>query len=68
MAVCKFCRKDIVWMKEGRKNVPVNGDGSVHRCEEMQKTLKSIRQIDINTLSQEEIQKYEEGINKRSKK
>lgn len=67
MAVCKFCRKEIVWMKEGRKNVPVDGDGTVHRCEEMKNTLKSIRQLDRTSLSPEEIKKYEEAINKSTK-
>ncbi len=68
MAMCKFCRKDITWMKDGRRNVPINSDGGVHRCEEMQNSMKSIKQIEISSLSTDEIKKYEMAINAKSKK
>lgn len=63
MAVCKFCQKEITWMKDGRKNVPVEGDGTVHRCDEMKNSLKSLKKIEVKTLSPEEIAQYEQGIN-----
>jgi MoaA/NifB/PqqE/SkfB family radical SAM enzyme len=65
VATCKFCKKEITWLKEGRKNVPVESDGTVHKCEEFEKSLKSIRQLDKGSLSPEEIAKYEQGINKK---
>ena len=65
MAICKFCQKEIMWTKEGRKNVPVNMDGGLHRCDEMKNSLKSIKTLDRGSLSEEEIKKYEEAINKK---
>ena len=67
MAICKFCQKEITWLKEGRKNVPVEGDGAVHRCDEMRNSMKSVRKIDPSSLSAEEIKKYEEAANKAAK-
>ena len=68
MAKCKFCQKEITWVKEGRKNVPIDPDGGIHRCEEMMKTLKSTKKIEVTSLSPEEIAKYEQGINEKAKK
>ena len=68
MASCKYCRKDIAWIKEGRKNVPIEGDGTTHRCEEMQTSLKSMKTISLNTLSPEQIKKYEDSINQKVQK
>ncbi len=65
MAKCKFCNKEIVWMKDGRKNVPVEIDGAKHECEEFQKSRQSTKTFDRTTLSPEEIAKYEEAINKK---
>ncbi|MFZ8932633.1 MAG: hypothetical protein ACO20H_10290 [Bacteriovoracaceae bacterium] len=65
MAKCKYCLKEITWMKEGRKNVPVEGDGTLHRCDEMMNTIKSTKRMDRGSLSAEEIKKYEEAINKK---
>ena len=55
-------------MKEGRKNVPVEGDGTVHRCDEMKNSLKSLKKVEVTTLSAEEIAKYEQGINQANDK
>ena len=68
MATCKFCRKEITWVKEGRKNVPIEGDGTVHSCEEMKKTMESIRLHDKSSISPEEIKRYEDAINSRRDK
>jgi ribosomal protein L34E len=65
MANCKFCGKEIVWVKEGKRNRPVESDGTIHSCEEMKKSLGSIKSIKPSTLSKEEIEKYEQGINKK---
>jgi len=68
MAVCKFCGKEIVWVKEGRRNRPVEVDGALHSCEEMKKSMGSIKTITPSSLTKEEIEKYEQGINKKKKK
>ena len=68
MAMCKYCQKDITWMKDGRKNVPVENDGSVHRCDEMINSRNSFRKIERTSLSAEEIKKYEESMNQHTNK
>ena len=68
MAICKFCNKEITWLKEGRKNVPVEMDGTVHRCNEMINSRKSLKKMDRGSLSPEEIAKYEQAINNAVKK
>jgi hypothetical protein len=67
MAVCKFCQKEVTWLKEGRKNIPVEGDGTRHKCEQMMNSLKSTKTLDRGSLSPEEIKKYEEAINSKTK-
>ena len=44
MAHCRYCGKEITWLKDGRKSIPVEGDGAQHACEEYKKTRKSIKQ------------------------
>jgi hypothetical protein len=63
MAKCKFCGKEISWLKEGRKFSPIEGDGTVHKCDQMLSSMKSIKKMDRGSLSPEEIKKYEEAIN-----
>lgn len=63
MANCKFCQKEITWLKEGYKNIPVEGDGTRHSCDKMQNALKSTRTIERTSLSAEEIAQYEQSIN-----
>ncbi|MBT3586277.1 MAG: hypothetical protein HN509_15325 [Halobacteriovoraceae bacterium] len=68
MAQCKFCGKSIVWMKEGRKNTPVEEDGTPHTCKEMQDSRKSLKKIEPTSLSKEEIARYEAAINEQAEK
>ncbi len=68
MAKCKFCLKEITWMKDGRKNVPVDQDGGIHSCEEMQNSRRSLKKLEVTSLSPEEIAKYEKSINDKAKK
>lgn len=68
MARCKYCQKEVTWMKEGRKNVPVEADGGIHKCEQMIKMRSSLRTIQPTSLSPEEIAKYEEAMNNQKKK
>ncbi|MEK6624258.1 MAG: hypothetical protein AABY86_04785 [Bdellovibrionota bacterium] len=68
MAMCKFCSKEITWFKEGRKNIPLNADGGTHSCEQMKRSLSSVRTIEREALSPEEIARYEKQINTPKKK
>lgn len=68
MANCRFCNKEITWTKEGRKNVPVESDGTVHDCEIFAKSRASTKNINPTTLSAEEIAKYENAINDEAQK
>lgn len=68
MAKCKYCQKEVTWMKEGRKNVPVEGDGGIHKCEQMVKMRTSLKKLEVTSLSPEEIAKYEQGINDKAAK
>ena len=63
MASCKFCQKEITWMKDGRKNIPVEHDGTQHRCDEMMNARSSLVKIERTALSPEEIKRYEEAMN-----
>lgn len=65
MAKCKFCGDEITWIKEGRKNQPICGDGSVHKCEQMISSMKSFKKLDRSSISPEEIARYEAQINKK---
>ena len=70
LALCKFCGKSIAWLKSGRKNIPIEDDGTTHECEEFKKAQVSIKKIPTSSLSPDEIKRYEEAINtaKTSKK
>jgi hypothetical protein len=63
MSKCKYCGKDITWMREGRKSTPVDSDGTPHHCEEMQKSRDSLKSVDRTAISPEELAKYEQAIN-----
>ena len=65
MANCKYCGKEIVWMKDGKKNVPVENDGAAHECEEFKNARKSFKKFDRTSLTPEEIKQYEDSINKK---
>jgi len=60
MSKCKFCGKEGTWIKQGRKNILVEGNGTTHRCEEMMNSLKSIK-----TFTKEEIENYRKQNNKK---
>ncbi|MEC7277892.1 MAG: hypothetical protein VXV96_16335 [Bdellovibrionota bacterium] len=68
MAKCKYCQTEVTWMKDGRKNVPVEGDGGIHKCEQMLKMRSSLKTIQPTSLSPEEIAKYEQAMNEKTKK
>ncbi|AYF45259.1 MULTISPECIES: hypothetical protein [Halobacteriovorax] len=68
MASCRYCGKEITWMKDGRKNVPVEGDGAVHRCDNMINARKSFRKITPTEVDPELLKQYENAINEKAKK
>ena len=68
MPNCKFCGQEIMWVKEGRRNRPIDMEGNLHSCEQMQSSMKSIKTMDRNSLSPEEIAKYEQAMNDKNKK
>ncbi len=68
MANCRYCGKEITWMADGRKKIPVEGDGNIHECDEYKNSRNSIRKVEKGSLSADEIKKYEEAINQGKKK
>jgi very-short-patch-repair endonuclease len=68
MARCKFCGKEIVWMQEGRKKVPVEVDGIKHECEAFKKSRDSLRKVDLNTIDPDVLKQYQDAMNKKKKK
>ncbi len=63
MAKCRYCGKEIFWVKEGKKNVPFENSGDEHSCDERKSSLESFKTITTDSLSQEEIAKYEKAMN-----
>lgn len=68
MARCKFCNKEITWMKEGRKNVPVESDGTSHMCEEMINSRKSTKSVNLTDIDPDILKQYEQAINDKAAK
>lgn len=68
MARCRYCGKEITWMKDGRKNVPVEHDGGVHKCEEAVNARKSFRKVEVTELDPELVKQYEQAINDKAQK
>jgi len=68
MAKCKFCGKEITWMKEGRKNRPIDSDGGIHSCEEMKNSMKSMKTLNMSEIDPEILKQYESSINEKAQK
>lgn len=68
MARCKFCNKEITWMKEGGRNRPIDADGGIHSCEEMKKSMKTIKAIPASEMDPELLKQYETAINNKAQK
>ena len=66
MARCKFCNQEISWIKENHRNKAIDGDGGVHACEEMKKSMKSIKKINLKEIDSETLKSYEKAINDRA--
>lgn len=63
MAKCKFCQREITWMKDGGRNRPIDADGGVHSCEEMKNSMKSIKKIERTEIDADLLKMYEKAIN-----
>jgi len=63
MAHCKFCNKEITWMKDGGRNRPVDSDGGIHSCDEMKNSMKSIKSIPATEIDADILKQYETAIN-----
>ncbi len=68
MARCKFCSKEITWMKEAGRNKPINGDGGIHACDEMKNSMKSIKSIPATEIDSDILKQYEAAINIKAQK
>lgn len=67
MARCKYCNKEVTWLQEGRKKVPVENDGAKHECEEYKKSKNSLKAVDLGSIDPEILKQYQENINKKKK-
>ena len=63
MAQCKFCSKEITWMKENGRNRPINSDGGIHSCDEMKNSMKTIKSIQPTEIDPDILKQYEVAIN-----
>lgn len=62
MSKCRFCNIEITWLKEGRKNVPVESDGALHECDNFKKARDSYRKIEPTELDPDILKQYEENM------
>lgn len=68
MATCKYCGKSVTWLKEGRKNVPVEDDGGIHECEQYKNVRRSAKKLSPTDIDPEILKQYQENMNKKLKK
>jgi hypothetical protein len=55
-------------MKDGRRNRAIDSDGGIHSCEEMKKTMSSIKTISVTEIDPDILKQYENSINEKAKK
>lgn len=67
MASCKYCGKEISWLKEKNKFTPIESDGSVHECTEFKNARKSSKKISRSEISPDLLKQYEDNMNKTKK-
>lgn len=68
MARCRYCNTEITWMKEGRKNVPVENDGGQHVCENFKNSRNSIKELKPTDIDPDILKQYQENMDKQLKK
>ena len=65
MAQCKYCGTEIVWTKEGKKFTPITSDGEIHECDGFKSAKNSFKRMTRDSLTPEEIARYEDAMNKK---
>ena len=65
MAHCRYCGKEITWLKEGRRSIAIEGDGGKHECEQYTSARKSLKKINRSDMDPDLIKQYEEAMNKK---
>lgn len=68
MSKCRYCGTEITWMKEGRKNIPVENDGAKHECEAFKSARNSLKKMKPTDLDPEILKQYQDQMNKAAKK
>lgn len=68
MANCRYCGSQVTWVKEGRKNVPVEGDGGVHECDAYRDSKNSYRELKPTEIDPDLLKQYQENMNNALKK
>ena len=68
MAKCRYCGKEVTWMKDGRKNVPVESDGATHMCENYLKAKSSFKEYSPQDIDPEVLKQYQDRMNETVKK
>ena len=68
MSRCKVCGTEITWMKDGRKNIPVESDGAKHECENFKSARNSLKKMKPSDLDPDILKEYQERMNKQVKK
>ena len=63
MAICKYCGKEISWLKEKNKYTPIESDGTIHECKEFSNAKKSSKKISRTEISPELLKQYEDQMN-----
>ena len=55
-------------MKDGRRNRPIDSDGGVHSCDEMKKSLQSMKALEPKEIDADILKQYEQAINAKALK
>jgi len=61
MSVCKYCKKEINWNKEGERSIPINPDGTRHDCRKREDAKPYVPQKHIGFQEAEEIMAQKEA-------
>ena len=68
MSRCRYCNIETTWLKEGRKNIPVENDGAKHECENFKSARNSFRKMEPSELDPEVLKQYQENMDNALKK
>ncbi|MGB0452110.1 MAG: hypothetical protein ACPGJV_00230 [Bacteriovoracaceae bacterium] len=68
MANCRYCGKEIVWVLEGKKKVPLDMDGGKHQCEEFKNARNSFKKLTPTDIDPDILKQYQDSMNKAANK